>query len=78
MDSVWQLLLHTFSKFVPDLRIISLFSFVAYILSDLGYDVWMGNARGNIYSKYHKRYRANGTRHERKIFWNFSWHELGV
>lgn len=54
------------------------FIFLAYILSDLGYDVWMGNARGNIYSKNHKRYRANGTRHERKMFWNFSFHEIGI
>ncbi|XP_055546085.1 lipase 3-like [Wyeomyia smithii] len=46
---------------------------LAYQLSDLGYDVWLGNARGNRYSRKHKKYTPNMDR-----FWNFSWHEIGV
>ncbi|XP_014293754.1 lipase 3 isoform X2 [Halyomorpha halys] len=47
---------------------------LAFILSNNGYDVWLGNARGNLYSRKHKCFcpRKNG-----KDFWNFSWHEMG-
>lgn len=48
----------------------------AYMLADLGYDVWMGNARGNTYSRNHVTYRPDGWR--RRNFWDFSWHEIGV
>lgn len=46
---------------------------LAYALSDAGYDVWMGNARGNTYSKKHK-YLS----HYFQPFWNFSWNEIGI
>uniref|UniRef100_A0A182P818 Potential DNA-binding domain-containing protein n=1 Tax=Anopheles epiroticus TaxID=199890 RepID=A0A182P818_9DIPT len=45
---------------------------LAYMLADAGYDVWMGNARGNRYSRRH-RFRSNVT----QTFWDFSWHEVG-
>ncbi|KAJ4436515.1 hypothetical protein ANN_16546 [Periplaneta americana] len=46
---------------------------LGYILSDAGYDVWLGNTRGNVYSKRHLHLSPND-----KEFWNYSWHEMGV
>jgi lysosomal acid lipase/cholesteryl ester hydrolase len=42
------------------------------LLSDNGYDVWLGNTRGNDYGLHHKKLKV-----ESKEFWNFSWHEIG-
>ncbi|XP_026470060.1 lipase 3-like [Ctenocephalides felis] len=46
---------------------------LGYILADAGYDVWMGNARGNIHSREHEVYNPNAPE-----YWQFSWHEMGV
>ncbi|XP_008548197.1 lipase 3 [Microplitis demolitor] len=46
---------------------------LAYLLSDEGYDVWLGNARGNTYSRAH----INLSPHDSQ-FWNFSFHEMGI
>ncbi|KAJ8675722.1 hypothetical protein QAD02_011508 [Eretmocerus hayati] len=46
---------------------------LAYILSDQGYDVWMGNFRGNTYSKKHIKLSTSDP-----LFWDFSMHELGI
>ncbi|XP_043465854.1 lipase 1-like [Leptopilina heterotoma] len=46
---------------------------LAYLLADSGYDVWMSNSRGNVYSRQHKIYSPRKT-----AFWNFSWHEFGI
>ncbi|XP_042860066.1 gastric triacylglycerol lipase-like [Penaeus japonicus] len=44
---------------------------LAYLLSNAGYDVWMGNFRGNIYSRGH----ASMT-HNDPDFWRFSYDEM--
>lgn len=41
------------------------FVFLAYLLADAGYDVWLGNVRGNTYSR-HLRYTR-----KQKQFWDF-------
>jgi len=49
---------------------------LAYILADRGYDVWLGNARGNSYSRNHT-YLSPDTDPDRAKFWDFSWNEIG-
>ncbi|XP_032691178.1 lipase 3-like [Odontomachus brunneus] len=46
---------------------------LAYILADKGYDVWMGNFRGNTYSKAHCSLSPLSSK-----FWEFSFHEMGI
>ncbi|KPJ06381.1 Lipase 3 [Papilio machaon] len=43
-----------------------------YLLSNLGYDIWLANARGNVYSRGHVSKNINNS-----DFWKFSWQEMG-
>uniref|UniRef100_A0A023FEE2 Putative triglyceride lipase-cholesterol esterase n=1 Tax=Amblyomma cajennense TaxID=34607 RepID=A0A023FEE2_AMBCJ len=43
---------------------------IAYILADAGYDVWLGNVRGNTYAS-HIRYTK-----EDKEYWDFSFDQM--
>ena len=47
----------------------------AFVAARAGYDVWLGNSRGNTYSRAHEEYDPD--RNEKK-FWNFSWFEMGT
>lgn len=46
---------------------------LAFLMADNGFDVYLGNARGNSYSLKHKTLGI-----ESQKFWDFSWHEIGI
>ncbi|GMR44727.1 hypothetical protein PMAYCL1PPCAC_14922, partial [Pristionchus mayeri] len=46
---------------------------LSYSLADEGFDVWMGNNRGNIYSTEHVKFTKSNPQ-----FWNFTWHDMSL
>ena len=44
----------------------------AFVLARMGYDVWLGNSRGNKYSLGHTTYSTKDS-----AYWQFDWEDMG-
>ncbi|XP_018373905.1 PREDICTED: lipase 3-like isoform X1 [Trachymyrmex cornetzi] len=67
------LLLHSLLTSSADFLILGKDKGLAFILANHGYDVWLGNFRGNTHSKAHVSLSPSNSK-----FWNYSFHELGI
>jgi hypothetical protein len=53
----------------------------AFVAARAGYDVWLGNSRGNTYSKGHLKLKADNLLpwhiSDRSKYWAFDWTTMG-
>ncbi|CAH0584279.1 unnamed protein product [Chrysodeixis includens] len=68
-------LMHGLLSSSADMIIMGPGSGLGYILAEEGFDVWMGNARGNTYSRKHVRLNPDALLST--AYWKFSWDEIG-
>ncbi|XP_072762549.1 uncharacterized protein [Anoplolepis gracilipes] len=72
-DSLPVLLMHGFASSSVDWIVLGKGKALPYLLADEGYDVWLGNFRGNTFSRAHTSLSPSESK-----FWNFSLHEMGI
>lgn len=65
-------LMHGILRSSSDYILLGTENALSYILSDFGYDVWLGNSRGNPFSSKHRFLSPDS-----QEFWEFSFHEIG-
>ncbi|XP_008192577.2 lipase 3 [Tribolium castaneum] len=68
------LFMHGFMQSATDFVNLGPGKALSLLLSDRGYDIWLGNARGSTWSRKHKRFNPD----KDAEFWDFSLHEIGV
>lgn len=61
----------TFASSLTPYSILLSSFFLAYLLADAGYDVWLANARGTEPSRAHVRVSASGW--NQKDYWSFEY-----
>ena len=65
--SVFKNILKRFLKLLRKLVVLYIFTMLpAYYMADAGYDIWMGNLRGNRYSREHEKYTTRDSK-----YWDF-------
>jgi len=67
------LLMHGLSSAADDWILNLPYQSLGFILADAGYDVWLGNCRGNGHSMSSKNYTSDQVQ-----FWNFTWDEMAA
>ncbi|XP_065092544.1 lipase 3-like [Ochlerotatus camptorhynchus] len=66
------LMMHSLLSSCSDFVLIGPKHALGYLLANRDYDIWLGNARGNRYSRKHKYFHIRSPK-----FWNFTFHEIG-
>ncbi|XP_029163316.1 lipase 3-like [Nylanderia fulva] len=67
------LLIHGLLSSSADFFVLGKGKALGFLLADEGYDVWLGNMRGNLYSRTHISLSPSNL-----TFWDFSYNEMGT